>query len=98
MAVYWMSFRLKDDPTYEQRYQGLYDAVQSVSSKWWIEATSFIVFESDLIIDGLVKAIKSVVDKDDLVIIGMPEFKSARLIGNTEDKDIFLLMPFIKRA
>jgi hypothetical protein len=34
----------------------------------------------------------------DIVLIGMTDFKSARLIGNSQDKDIFELVPFITKV
>jgi hypothetical protein len=43
--------------------------------------------------------VKQAIDPDvDIIVIGMPEFKSSRLIGAVADGDIFTLMPFIKVA
>jgi hypothetical protein len=98
MAVYWISFRLHDDQSYQKRYDALYAAVQGISSKWWLDSTSFIVAESSASIDTLAGTIETVVGSKDLVLIGMPEYKSARLIGETDDSDIFQLMPFVKKA
>ncbi|MCR4265341.1 hypothetical protein [Nitratireductor sp. ZSWI3] len=99
MATYWLSFRLQDDSTYNQRYKDLTDTVQRLSTKWWVEASSFIVFASAADIDKIASEIADVIYVDtDLVIVGMPDFKSARLIGHHEDDDIFELMPFIKKV
>ncbi|MCA0058387.1 MULTISPECIES: hypothetical protein [unclassified Mesorhizobium] len=99
MATYWLSFRLQDDRTYNQRYENLTETVERLSTKWWVEASSFIVFASEAGIDKIASEIADVIYIDtDLVIVGMPEFKSARLIGHHEDDDIFELMPFIKKV
>jgi len=99
MATYWLSFRLTDDRTYSERYKNLTDTVQNLSTKWWVEASSFIVFASASSIDQIASAISDVIYIDtDVVILGMPEFKSARLIGHHEDEDIFELIPFIKKV
>jgi hypothetical protein len=96
--TFWLSFRLADDASYDRRYDELIDAVRQRASKWWLESSSFIVFASAHGIDSIAAAIKAAVnERTDVVIIGMPDFKSARLIGGN-DNDIFDLMPFIQRA
>lgn len=99
MATYWLSFRLQDDPTYSERYKNLTEAVRKLSTKWWVEASSFIVFASPSSIDEIAASVADTIYLDtDLVIIGMPDFKSARLVGHHEDDDIFELVPFIKKV
>ncbi|MER8965662.1 hypothetical protein NKI25_08045 [Mesorhizobium sp. M0808] len=99
MATYWLSFRLQVDGTYNERYKNLTDTVRKLSTKWWVEASSFIVFASASEIDRIASAISDVIYNDtDVAILGMPDFKSARLIGHHEDNDIFELIPFIKKA
>lgn len=97
MATYWLSFRIKDDATYSERYNALVETVRVNSSKWWLETSSFFVFNSSDGIDDLATAVKYAIDEAiDIVLIGMPDFKSARLIGANKDQDIFALIPFVK--
>jgi len=100
MAAYWLSFRLDANQTYTERYDALYAAINNCSSSWWVESSSFIVFESDDSIDTIATKVKRAIAPGvDLVIIGMPDFKTARLIGNVEHQDIISqLMPFIKKV
>lgn len=100
MATYWLSFRIGDDDSYAKRYDDLVEAIRLITNQhWWLETTSFIVFESDHSIDDLVSTVKGLIDEEiDLVLIGMPNFKSARLIGSSSDDTIKKLMPFLKTA
>ena len=99
MAVYWLSFRLETNSTYSERYDDLTKTIDINSSKWWYGTSSFFVFESVASIDEMVVVVKNAVDERvDLVLMGMPEFKSARIIGVNDDQDIFALMPFTKKA
>lgn len=99
MATYWLSFRLNDDSTYDERYGSLIETIREQAISWWVDTTAFIVFDSQLKIDGIAGSISKVINNStDLVILGMPDYKSARLIGETEDEDIFKLISFIKKA
>ena len=33
-----------------------------------------------------------------MLLVGMSEFKSARVIGNVTDADLFKLIPYVQRA
>jgi hypothetical protein len=98
MSVYWLTFRIHDDAGYEHRYNALTGTVQAMSSRWWTEATSFLLFESAHNLDQVAAKVKVAVGPSDLVLIGMPEFKDARVIGPVKDQDLFTLMPFTKKA
>lgn len=99
MAVYWLSFRLADDDDYQARYDALEEAVRTQATKWWLETSSFFVFESAQNIDSAASSVKKAINPvKDIVLIGMAEYKSGRLIGASEDSDIFKLMPFVKKA
>ena len=99
MATYWLSFRIEDNRTYAQRYEALVDAVRQVSTKWWVDTTAFLVFESSSGIDAIAAAVEAAVDTSvDVVLIGMTDFKSARILGNNQDNDIFAVIPFLKTA
>ena len=99
MAAYWMTFRINDDPGYAERYDGLIEAIRKLAERWWVESTSFILFESALSIDEVATIVKAEVDPtEDLALIGMPDYKSARAVGAVTDGDLFTLMPFTKKA
>lgn len=99
MDTFWISFRLKENNTYTERYNDLMETVRTSASSWWVEPSSFLVFSSAETIDTIASQVKKVIDNAaDLVVIGMTDYKSARLIGNNDDPDIFDLIPFMKRA
>ena len=98
MAVYWLTFRLHEDQSYAQRYDNLVDAIDKLSTKWWTQSSSFILFESATNIDGVAAAAKQAVKPTtDIVLIGMPDYKSARVIGSA-NQTLFDLMSFTKKA
>lgn len=99
MQTFWITFRLRDDASYTQRYDNLIETIRSSADRWWVEPSSFLVFSSSETIDTIAARVKKVIDiAEDLVVIGMPEYKSGRLIGRSEDPDIFSLVPFMRRA
>jgi len=99
MATYWLSFRLENNRTYSDRYESLTESVRTAARKWWTEPSSFLVFECEFDIDTLADRFKrSINPTTDILLLGMPDFKSARIIGAYRDPDIFELMPFAKKA
>jgi hypothetical protein len=99
MSVYWLTFRIENDAGYRNRYDALIEAIRVISSKWWVEPTSFLLFESARDIDGVAAVSKAAINpRIDMALVGMPDFKSARLVGASTDQDIFALMPFTKKA
>jgi len=101
MAVYWLTFRIKKVGDYDARYEALKAAVLAVKEgpKWWVEPTSFILFKSQKNIDQVAAKIASALALNvDMALIGMPEVKDARVVGNLEDDDLLEFMPFTKRA
>ena len=98
--LYWVTFRLKEDTSRDERYDGLMAAIrESCAGKWWVEPTSFVVFRSELSIAALTARLSiEINEKRDLLVIGMPDFKSARVVGRVEDPDLFSLWPWIEPA
>jgi hypothetical protein len=98
--TYWLTFRLADDATYSTRLDKLTKAVQDVTAgTWWVEPTSFLLFQSASDIDAVAAIVKAAINPaKDIVLIGMPDYKSARIIGASTDPDLFKLMPFTKKA
>ncbi|NML95455.1 hypothetical protein [Novosphingobium olei] len=95
-----MSFRIHEDAGYNVTYEKLIAAVRkSVAGNWWYEPTSFYAFESELGISDLAATLKAAIRSDrDLIILGMPDFKSGRIIGKCDDQDIFKIIPFMKNV
>jgi hypothetical protein len=52
MAVFLVSFEIRYDHTYQERYRSFVKEVQK-SSPWWAESTTFIVVETNETIDEL---------------------------------------------
>lgn len=99
MATHWLTFRLEDNATYSDRYDALIETIRERSSKWWLETSAFLLFDTGYTIDQIATDVKGVIDPNrDIILIGMPEFKSARLIGNSQDRDLFDLVPFVKKV
>ena len=99
--LYWVTFRLEEDSTWKQRYNALDSAISDATEggKWWKEPTSFYLFRSELEIGDLVTAIKGAIStRTDVVVIGKPDYKTARVIGTVEDDDIFTLWDWVKKA
>jgi hypothetical protein len=96
MTTYWLSFRLHENSTYEERYAALENIVLSNSSMYWKETTSFIVFSSNISIQSVAASIKRVINpKIDLFLIRILDTKSAIICGNNQDQDIYKLIPYL---
>ena len=99
METYWLSFRLKDDQTYDRRYEALSQAIRFRTDKWWIEPSAFFLFRSASTIDQLAQAVRDAIDPSkDLAIIGMSNIKACRIVGDNQDTDVFELVPFAKMS
>jgi hypothetical protein len=103
MATYWVTFRIENQTiggrTYDERYRGFQEAVRQRTTHWWLPPTSFIVFDSESDIDTLCRYLQAPLSRaHDVFLIGMPDYKSARIFGVNSDRDIYKLMPFLKEA
>ncbi|WP_340646009.1 hypothetical protein [Phenylobacterium sp.] len=98
--LYWLTFRIAQVGNHTARYDGLTGAVGSIATMpWWVEPTSFILFQAQQNIDEVAAIISGEIDvSTDLALLGMPLFKSARAIGAITDQDLFKMMPFTKWA
>jgi hypothetical protein len=63
MASFWLTFRLKQDRTYAQRYQELLKKVDEAGTTLWDEPTSFIAFSSNYAIDPIGNHLKAAIDE-----------------------------------
>jgi hypothetical protein len=101
MATFWITFRIADErvdsKSYEDRYNALMVVIQKVATQWWAEPTSFIAFLSTQSIDSIANACKKAIAPSfDLFLIREMDAKVARICGKNGDKDIFILMPYLK--
>jgi hypothetical protein len=105
MTSYWLSFRLRDsdgwERTYQQRLSDLHDEIEAASGggrSWWLETTSFYIFNSEEDIGSLyLRITRAIAEEVDLVVIGMNDFKGGWVIGDLQDRDLLTLMPDIKK-
>lgn len=98
--TFWVTFRLEKNTTYDTRLAALYEAIRTRAVEvWWKDPTSFIMFFSMKTIDELADAVKAVIDTGkDVVLIGMTEFQSFRLIGTSpEEDDLVKLIPIVQK-
>lgn len=103
MATYWLTFRIEDKTAngkdYSARYVAFLEAVKKRATMYWDVPTSFIAFESADDIDSLCGHLKKAISEaHDVFLVGMPEFKSARIVGANPDGDIHSLFTFLKNA
>jgi hypothetical protein len=97
--TYWLTFRIHDDSTYEARRDKLYAAIDGLSSKWWVEPTSFIAFASSNSADDIAAKVKASFNPlTDLALLGKTDYKTARLIGKSDDRGVYDLIPFLKKV
>ncbi len=98
--LYFVAFRLAQDSTHGSRYAALEGVLaDAAGGKWWKDPTSFIVFRSALKIDEVANLVADAIRvSTDIAIIGTPDFKSARVVGDVEDDDLFELWPWIKAS
>lgn len=100
LNLYWVTFRIEEINDDAARRKALTEAISDCANgSWWKDPTSFVLFQSDLAIGVIAAHLKSVIDEDtDIVVVGMPNVKSARVIGNVVDDDLFELWDWIKPA
>ncbi|MEO8010044.1 MAG: hypothetical protein ABI650_00215, partial [Dokdonella sp.] len=85
MAVYWISFRIESNSTYEARLGALNVAIKKCGAAW-AETTSFFLVSTDLGIASVAAACDRALDpRSDVVIIGEIEIGSEALtVGRVE--------------
>lgn len=100
LNLYWVSFRVEEVGNHTARRKALEEAISDCADgSWWKDPTSFVLFQSDLAINIIAGHLKAAINEDtDIVVIGMPNVKSARVIGNVVDDDLFSLWDWIKPA
>ena len=104
MTKYLLTFRIHDETVaglqpYERR-NALYGIVDEMSSQWWLEPTSFMLFESENDIDALAGACKAAIAPSvDLVLIRKLDAGTARVMGKIDDPTTLAqMMPYVSRV
>lgn len=99
MKTYYITFRLEQDATYNDRWKRLVDAIDGISTRWWVEPTSFFLFESGHSIDQVAAVAKAAINVNkDVVLVGMVDYKGARVVGKANSRAVFDLMPEARAA
>lgn len=98
MPVFAITFRIKDDSTYQSRYESVVESIRKSSngSNYWLETTSFALLESA---KESAASLASYIDsdstfsetKDLLVVINLSK-NGYKILGNYSDKDIDKIM------
>ena len=81
MAHYWMTFRIHDDATYSDRYEGVIDTINEIGEAFWDGPTSFIAIETEADIGAIAGAVKRHLGPHDLFVIREIARDSVRYIG-----------------
>ena len=101
MNIFMVSFTLEDDViggrSHSARWTDLYECIRVMSARWWKDTSSFIIFETEHDISQICYHIKgSIALGYDIVLVMSPDGRTSRLIGHTDDKDIFEMLPYLK--
>jgi len=97
MAIFAVTFRLHENPTYQERWESLVIAIrQETTSTYWDEPTSFFLIESNKSSADVADSIhaNSKLDEtvDLLVVINISTTKGHKAIGVIHDTDFGKLM------
>ncbi|WP_279356503.1 hypothetical protein [Methylobacterium indicum] len=99
MATFMISFRIKEIGDHESRREMLNIAIQAAADTYWDQTTSFYVITASNSTSGLIEHLKTFIDdKHDIVLVRSLESKIAYVAGNVTDNDLFLIMPYCKKA
>lgn len=86
MADHWLTFRLADDRTYQDRYDALITAVNKAGTGFWDGPTSFIAIRTPDDIDALGRKLKTAIDpQKDLIVIRQIGKDNTRYAGDPGD-------------
>lgn len=102
MTVHWLTYRIADrrvaGRTYEDRYLALEDAIRARSTKWWLDPTSFILFESAEAALDIARACReAIAPSHDMFLMRVLDRQLAYICGAIEDDDVFKLIPYLKK-
>jgi hypothetical protein len=77
----------------------LTETIRVNCTQWWVEATSFLAFESGAAIMPLVaECKKAIAPSHDVFLMREMDRQSAVICGKNDDQAIFKLMPYLKKV
>ena len=97
---YWITFRLKQNATWNARYSALIAALNRIGSNFWNEPTSFVAFDSVHLIDAVANRLKTAIDPTtDILLLVLSDTEKCRYIGTPENLSAFKhQFPFAKKV
>ena len=101
LTDYWLTFRIGNvtvgGVTSNQRRDALYDTINDLSSSWWVEPTSFILFDSHEGIEAIAAKCRSAISaSNDMVLIRKLNKQDAQVIGKIDNPDMLrAFMPYL---
>jgi hypothetical protein len=95
MDAFWITFRLEQNSTYQQRYANLQKHLKVlIAERLWEEPTSFVAFNSTYALNTIATHLeKSINTAVDVILLARVGYKAYRVIGNANDADVFKLFP-----
>lgn len=101
MSTVWLTFRLDarkiGSRNYDERREALYEAIAKHASKWWLDPTSFVVFESSDHVETIAASCeRAIAPTYDMFLIREMDTKTAVICGKVKNKEIFDLIPYLK--
>ena len=86
MADYWVSFRIKDGPSYDRRYKALMAAMDDHGTGFWNSDTSMIAIRTASTIDALGASLATTLNDDtDHLVMREIGKDSTRYMGEPGD-------------
>ena len=100
MHTYWMTYRLADDGQFVARSKQINTILNSVSEgARWAEPHTFFIFKSKLGINDVIARFRPALDeRKDMLLLGMTEFKEARVLGVPQHAALYALVPHAQDA
>lgn len=99
MGVYFLSYRLNDDPGRAERQYALLKAVQAVKLRYWDRTDSFILFETSHGLEFLAARLTAQIDPSkDLLVLLQVDNPPGVVCGQNTDPDILKMLPRCRAA
>jgi hypothetical protein len=99
VAYFWVTFRIADGPGYNDRYQGLVDAMLAIGQGRWSDPTSFYLLEYSGDSAGLARKLSaSLSSAKDMLLVRQLEQDDAVYFGKIAHTDVLLsFLPSAKK-
>lgn len=96
---YWITFRIENDKTWQDRYDSLVEAVEENCDSVWDETTSFYLADSQLEIDPLgQRLVAGLNPRKDILVIRKLNVSVSRYFGAVKNLDLLkAFLPTLKK-